>query len=241
MSLSLAPTLLLRPCNRNGDRNGDLKDKLSRREEFRTAIERLKGNVPRESQELHQALQLLSASTITTHAGTIYRHLADYHVWHINNSDKSRGPLISTFARHTGASETTIQSQMRSKGLLVSIILETLHLDKGTIVSGERTPWAVVIVLLMLIQPTIKAKSNNQDIFKFLKDILLDYEDEDWQQPSFLTDSVLDVIQTASGIRLEPRSRGRQSRIIIPPPGGLLKLKLVRSRSQEESGPSNTE
>jgi hypothetical protein len=233
MSLSLAPTLLLRPCNRNGDRNGDLKDELSPRGEFRTAIERLKGNVPRESQELHQALQLLSASTITTHAGIIYRHLADYH---IKKSEESRGPLISTFARHTGVSETTIQSQMRSKGLLVSIILETLHLDKRTIVSDERTPWAVVIVLLMLVQPKIKTKSNNQDISEFLKDILLDYKDEDWQQPSFLTDSVLDVIQTASGFRLEPRSRGRQSRIILPSKGGLLKLKLVRSRSQEDLG-----
>jgi len=169
MSLSLAPTLLLRPCNRNGDRNGDLKDEL--REEFRIAIERLKGNVPRESQELHQALQFLSASTITTHAGIIYRHLADYHVWHINKSEEPRGPLISTFARHTGVSETTIQSQMRSKNLLVSIILKTLHLNKRTIVSGERTPWAVVIVLLMLVQPKIKTKSNNLDISKFLEDL----------------------------------------------------------------------
>ncbi len=83
-------------------------------------------------------------------------------------------------------------------------------LEKILYVGLDLTLWAVVIVLLMLVQPKIKTKSNNQDISEFLKDILLDYtKDEDWQQPSFLTDSILDVIQTASEFRLEPRSQGR--------------------------------
>lgn len=215
MSLSLPPNFLL-------------DDESSLQKRFRTAIARLKGNIPRENQELHPALQYLLAGKIMTYAGIISRHLAEYHLWHINNSEKCRGPLISTFAQHSGVSETTIQSHLRIKGRLVSDILTTLH-------SGEKTPWAVVIVLVMLIQLAIKPKSDRRDI-DFVKELLLDYKDQDWQHPSFATNSVLDVIQTASGFYLESKSR-RQSRIISEV--GLIKLNLVNSssRSQEDLKP----
>ncbi len=225
MSLSSAPTLL-EPSK--GDRK-DRKDELSLQERFQTAIKRLEGTVPRENQELHQPLQPLFASLITIHAGPIYRHLAYYHLWRIDKNE-ARGRLISDFAQYTGVAKTTIQSQMRIKGPLVSAILTKLD-------SGEKTPWAIVIVLFMLIQPMVK--SGGQDIVAFVEGLLQGYKDQKWQHPSFATDSVLDVIQIASGLRLKSNIRDRQSRVIPPPPqGGLYKLDLPDSLLQERLGPN---
>ena len=230
MSLSSAPTLL-EPSK------GDRKDELSLQEKFQTAIERLKGTVPRENQELHQPLQPLCAYLITTRAGPIYRHLACYHLWRIEKNEVSRGQLISSFAENTGVTKTTIQSQMNIKGSLVSAILIRLQPVEKTH-SGEKTPWAIVIVLFMLIQPMIK--SGTQDIVAFVEDLLQGYEDQKWQHPSFATDSVLDVIQIASGLRLKSNIRDRQSRVIPPPPeGGLYKLDLPNSLLHEGPGPNS--
>ncbi len=226
MSLPSAPTLL--EPSKGGRKNRN--DGLSLQERFQTAIERLEGTVPRENQELHQPLQPLFASLITMHAWPIYRHLAYYHLWRIDKNE-ARGRLISNFAQYTGVTKTTIQSQMRIKGPLVHAILTKLD-------SGEKTPWAIVIVLVMLIQPMIK--SGEQDIVAFVEGLLQGYKDQKWQHPSFATDSVLDVIQIASGLRLKSNIRDRrQSRVIPPPPeGGLYKLNLPGSLLQEGSGPN---
>ena len=234
MSLSSALTLLLEPSN--GDRK-DRKDELSPQEGFQTAIERLEGTIPRENQELHSPLQPLFASLITMHAGPIYRHLAYYHLWRIDKNEESRGRLISDFAQYTGVAKTTIQSQMRIKGPLVSAILTRLQPGEKTH-SGKKTPWAIVIVLFMLIQPMIKSRS--QDIVAFVEDLLRGYKDQDWQHPSFATDSVLDVIQIVSRLHLKSKLRDRQSRVIKPPPeGGLYKLDLPNSLLHEGPGPNS--
>ena len=233
MSPSLTPSLILSLRKRNCE--------LPLRDDFRTTIERLKGNVQCENQEIHQALRLLLASTITARAEIVYRHLACYHLWRIDNSDKSRGPLISAFAQHSEVSDTTMKFQIRSKGPLISDILEMLELNEEiqpTVVLGTKTPWAVVIVIVMLIQPMIKATADRRAISNTVRDLLQDYKDEDWQHPSLASDSVRDVIQCACGFHFEPRPRGRQSRVITPPPeGGLHKFNLVgsSSRSQEVS------